>query len=264
VNQSNILNKQRFFDGPRVLTGSALSNGSNKVEPSAEVRLAQTGNPHLPTSAHDDRGCRTTNRFADAVCRNGICDNKRLFAAAVRRREQPGPNPRVAYLARHQVDGLIFLGGRVNEITPTPEHQREIAAFSAQVPTVIVNGEMPGIETVTICTDERGGIAQVVDHLANLGHQRIALLGGSDHITVTRNRQQAFREEMAAFGLPVNEAWLITCGFSIESGDKVMEALLQAAEQPTAVIAINDLVALGIQNARRHHMTCLNACRSRL
>ncbi len=161
----------------------------------------------------------------------------------------------LAYLAHHQVDGLIFLGGRVNEINPTAEHQRELAAFSAQVPTVIVNGAMPGSQTVTICTDERGGIAQVVDHLVGLGHQRIALLGGSDHITVTRNRQQAFREEMAAFGLPVNEAWLITEGFSIESGDRVMRTLLQMAEQPTAVIAINDLVALGIlKAARRHHI----------
>ncbi|MBK8021537.1 MAG: LacI family DNA-binding transcriptional regulator [Chloroflexi bacterium] len=161
----------------------------------------------------------------------------------------------LAYLSRHQVDGLIFLGGRVNEVTPPLEYQKEIAAVSSKVPTVIVNGSMPNISAVTICTDEQSGIAQVVDYLAGLGHRRIAFLGGSDHITVTRNRQHAFREEVARLGLTVHDHWLITDGFSIESGEKAMEALLEVPDQPTAVIAINDLVALGIlKAARRHHI----------
>ncbi|MBZ0290222.1 MAG: substrate-binding domain-containing protein, partial [Anaerolineae bacterium] len=125
---------------------------------------------------------------------------------------------------------------------------------SAKVPTIIINGSMPNVDAVTICTDERSGIAQVVDYLVRLGHTRIGLLGGSDHITVTRDRQQAFREEMAQLALPVNESWFITDGFSIESGEKVLEALFQLPELPTAIIAINDLVALGIlKAARRHH-----------
>ncbi len=161
----------------------------------------------------------------------------------------------LAFLSRHQIDGLIFLGGRVNEITPLPEYQHEMAKVAAQIPTVIVNGEMSDIDAVTVSTDEQSGIAQVVDYLSSLGHRHIALLGGSSHITVTRNRQQAFRTEMARLGLPVDEAWLITDGFSIESGEKTLEALLTCSEQPTAVIAINDLVALGIlKAARRHHI----------
>jgi len=161
----------------------------------------------------------------------------------------------LAYLSRHQVDGLIFLGGRVNEVLPPKAYQQEIVEVSAKVPTIIVNGSMPDADVVTVCTNEQSGIAQVVDYLASLGHTRIGLLGGSDHITVTRNRQQAFRAEMARLALAVNDSWLITDGFSIESGQRVTEALLQLPEQPTAVIAINDLVALGIlKSARRHHI----------
>lgn len=159
------------------------------------------------------------------------------------------------YLSRHQVDGLIFIGGRVNEVTPPTAYQQEIAAFSAKVPTIIVNGGMPDTDVVTICTDERSGIAQVVDYLKSLGHERIALLGGNDHITVTRIRQQSFLETMGQFGLDVNPDWLITDGFSIESGEKVLDALLKFPDRPTAIVAINDLVALGIlKAARRHHI----------
>lgn len=159
----------------------------------------------------------------------------------------------LAYLSRHQVDGLIFLGGRVNEITPSEEYRQEVATFAAKVPTVIVNGTMPDVNVSTICTYEQGGIAQIVDYLADLGHSRIGMLGGSPHITVTRDRHNAFREEMTRLALPIREEWLIMDGFSIESGVMVMEMLLDLPEHPTAVIAINDLVALGILKAARHH-----------
>lgn len=159
----------------------------------------------------------------------------------------------LAYLSRHQVDGLIFLGGRIHEVMPPIVYLEEIAAISKKVPTVIVNGSIPNVSAMTVCTDEQSGIAQIVDYLASLGHYRIGLLGGSDNITVTRNRQQAFREEMARLSLTVNDSWIITNGFSIESGETVMEALLRVTEQPTAVIAINDLVALGILKVARRH-----------
>ena len=157
------------------------------------------------------------------------------------------------YLARHQVDGLIFLGGRVNEIAPDERYRAELAAFAQKVPTVIANGAMDGVKASTVCTDEQSGMTQVVDYLAQLGHQRIAMLGGVPRMTVTRDRQAAFREEMLRLGLPVVEDWLLADGFSIDSGFALMEALLRLREQPTAIIAINDLVALGILKAARHH-----------
>ncbi|MCK6579249.1 MAG: LacI family transcriptional regulator [Anaerolineae bacterium] len=161
----------------------------------------------------------------------------------------------LAYLARHQVDGLIFMGGRVNEVEPSPAYQMEIAEISARVPTIIVNGEMPGVDAVIVSTSEQSGIAQVVDYLSGLGHTRIGFLGGSSHITVTRNRQQSFCAAMSRLALPVEEQWLITDGFSIESGEKTLEMLLRLEKLPTAIIAINDLVALGIlKAARRHHI----------
>lgn len=161
----------------------------------------------------------------------------------------------LAYLSRHQVDGLIFMGGRVNEIEPLEKYKEELANFAARVPTVIVNGGMAGSDVVTVCTDEQDGIQQVVDYLAQLGHIHIGMLGGSAHITVTHNRQQAFRAALERLGLPFRDEWVIVNGFSIESGVRVMEALLECPTQPTAVIAINDLVALGILKvARQRHI----------
>ncbi len=158
----------------------------------------------------------------------------------------------LAYLSRHQVDGLIFMGGRVNEITLAERYQQELVDFAARVPTVIVNGGIQSDLVSVVQTDERGGIAQAVAYLTQLGHTRIGMLGGSDHITVTRDRQSAFRESLSQSGLGVRDEWVITDGFSIDSGVKILDKLLQQPEQPTAVICINDLVALGILKAARH------------
>ncbi len=159
----------------------------------------------------------------------------------------------LAYLSHHQVDGLIFMGGRVNEIALSDVLRDELVDFAAKVPTVIVNGGLQSKLVSTVRTDEAGGIAQIVDYLSGLGHQRIGMLGGSDHITVTRDRQSAFRAAMARCGHSVCEDWLITDGFSIESGVEVTERMLQLPEIPTAVICINDLVALGVLKAARQH-----------
>lgn len=159
----------------------------------------------------------------------------------------------LAYLSQHQVDGLIFIGGRVNEIDLAPRYHDELAEFVERVPTVVVNGDFPGDRVSFVRTDEMDGIAQVVNYLTHLGHSRIAMLGGSDHITVTRNRQSAFRETMQRNGHAIHESWVISEGFSIESGVTAFERLLQQGELPTAVMCINDLVALGVQKAARHH-----------
>ena len=159
----------------------------------------------------------------------------------------------LAYLSRHQVDGLIFMGGRVNEITLSDRYRAELVDFAAKVPTVIVNGGIQSDLVSIVQTDERGGIAQAVDYLTRLGHTQIGMLGGSAHITVTRDRQAALRSALAEHGLNVCDEWLIADSFSIESGEVCLERLLQLPEQPTAVICINDLVALGVLKAARHH-----------
>lgn len=159
----------------------------------------------------------------------------------------------LAYLSRHQVDGLIFMGGRADEISLPTHYHDELMTFAAKVPTVIVNGGLQSELVSAVCTDEKDGITQVVAHLVGLGHRHIGILGGSAHISVTRNRQEGLRQALDSLGLPVCQEWFINEGFSIESGVKALELLLELPEQPSAVIAINDLVALGILKAARHH-----------
>lgn len=157
------------------------------------------------------------------------------------------------YLQQHQVDGLIFLGGRINYANLPNHYLQELHTFTENIPTVLINGSVPKLKCHHVYTDEASGITQLVDYLVGLGHQHIALLGGNDDITVTATREGAFLRALNKIGLPIVPEWIIRGDFSIEGGMQAMERLHAQTHQPTAIIAVNDLVALGINKYCNKH-----------
>jgi DNA-binding LacI/PurR family transcriptional regulator len=122
-----------------------------------------------------------------------------------------------------------------------------------RVPVVMINGSMPNVDGYVVKADERQGIFDLVRYLYNIGHRKIALVGGVLGITSTDIKIAAFREATAALGLTYTPNWIIPTSFSLDSGMEAMQKLLQQSELPTAVLAINDLVAIGaIKEAQRH------------
>jgi len=97
----------------------------------------------------------------------------------------------------------------------------------------------------TVIVDNRLGMELAVAHLAELGHRRIGFLGGDIHLAIGRERASGFRAAVTGRGL--RPAWRSTGTFSLESGVRQVERLLQAdaAEWPSALVAANDLIALG-------------------
>jgi LacI family transcriptional regulator len=157
------------------------------------------------------------------------------------------------YLQQHKVDGLIFMGGRVNELELDKKYVQELKDFSADIPMVIVNGEVPELACTRVYADEANGIRKLVSYLVELGHREIALLGGIRSMTVSRNRELAFRESLTEYGLQLREDWIIPTGFSIQDGMDAIEKLNLVDDKPSAIIGINDLVALGIIKYCRIH-----------
>ncbi len=159
------------------------------------------------------------------------------------------------YLKQHQVDGLIFLGGRINHVTLAPKYVRELKEFSENIPTLFMNGDIPSLHCHQVYTDEADGVTQLVEYLLGLGHHKIAFLGGSDDITVTGVRDGAYRKALVQAGIAIREEWIIRSDFSISGGMSAMEQLDALPERPTAIVAINDLVALGIRKyCGTHHI----------
>ncbi len=137
-------------------------------------------------------------------------------------------------------DGAIFLA---------PPNDSAGIAYLNQIgfPHVILSGR--NMNSVNFEIDNRTGMNLGVQHLAELGHKKIAmLLGPKDHID-GQERNKGFIESMAAFGLDVNPEWLLEGGFQQSHGYEGGCKLISMKQRPTAVFCANDESALGMYRA---------------
>jgi LacI family transcriptional regulator len=106
--------------------------------------------------------------------------------------------------------------------------------------------------------DERGGIALAVAHLSGLGHTRLLHLAGPQNLSTGRDRADAFRASVRAAHLPATGAVTRVCSaFTERAGADAMARVLAASHEFTAVVAGNDLIALGALDVlRRAGISC--------
>lgn len=144
-----------------------------------------------------------------------------------------------------QVDGIIFLGGRINDPNISSQYIEEMKQVVDRIPTVFVNGEIPNVDAHLVRTDEDQGIRETVQLLVDKGHTKIGLIGGLAGVTSRNIKKSSFTSILHEFGLEVNQDWIIDGEFDIASGEENIETLLKLKEKPTALICVNDLVAIG-------------------
>jgi LacI family transcriptional regulator len=113
-----------------------------------------------------------------------------------------------------------------------------------EVPVVFLDLGKPGKNMSNLRVDYETGIEEAILHLVALGHSKIAFIGGPAHLRSAQRRLEAFKN--AKKQLFPNEPQLIYHGnFKIEGGRLAADEILSAGELPTAVLAANDLMALG-------------------
>lgn len=154
-------------------------------------------------------------------------------------------------LLQRRVDGFIVATGRLDD-------QPVIAgAFGDGVPVVMVNRWAGSAPYPVVTADNERGIRAAVEHLHELGHRRIAHLAGPSNFSTTRQRAEAF-EAVTASMADVAASVVEAGALSADAGAAAMDELLtRASPRPTAVIAANDLVALGaIRSLRSHGLRC--------
>jgi LacI family xylobiose transport system transcriptional regulator len=99
-----------------------------------------------------------------------------------------------------------------------------------------------------------GGVA-AARHLIALGHRRIAAIAGPSTALCALARLDGIRSALLAAEVPLAEGWVRSSPFTVEAGFQNADALLSLEPAPTAIVAGNDLQALGaIQAARAHRL----------
>ncbi len=149
----------------------------------------------------------------------------------------------VQEMLAHRVEGLLIAPASDRSL----RHLR--AVERQQVPYVLIDRTIEGLECDLVQGDNVGGARRLVEHLAGLGHRRIALLGGEAEISTTRDRLRGFRQGLADAGIAAEPALEIFSKYEISGGVTAARQMLELPNLPSAVIAVNNMVAVGVIKA---------------
>lgn len=157
------------------------------------------------------------------------------------------PHKEIEYLRllmRKRTDGLVFAAAEAGHSSITRLTRKGF-------PLVLLARELEGADLDTVLVDnvEAGYLA--TKHLVELGHHQIGIATETVNIKASQDRHHGYLMALSEEGiLPVNEYQIFNVG-SIRAGQEAAKKLLNLPNPPTAVVAFNDLVAIGIMEGAR-------------
>jgi LacI family transcriptional regulator len=119
----------------------------------------------------------------------------------------------------------------------------QLAIRNVPIVAVDVGPDRPGFSLLKV--DYRHGIRQGVQHLAALGHRKIAFISGPKRLHSAQSRLNAFTASLTECGITPEPTWLVEGDHTLEGGVVAMEQIL-AGKIPTAVMCSNDMTAIGV------------------
>jgi DNA-binding LacI/PurR family transcriptional regulator len=141
-----------------------------------------------------------------------------------------------------RVDGLILLYSKIDD--PVLAYLKE-----QNIPFVVVGKPFKDSEYITyVDNDNFKAGKEATEYLIELGHNRIAFIGGSLDLVVTIDRLTGYDKAIQGAGIPYRSEYVIHEEFLQEGGKEAVCELLSLEERPTALVVADDLMALGVLN----------------
>jgi LacI family transcriptional regulator len=117
------------------------------------------------------------------------------------------------------------------------------------MPVVMIDRDVPNVEADAVLSDNRLGGFLATRHLLELGHRRIACIAGPRTITPSAERITGYRKALEEAGLSYDEGLIVRGDYHAQSGMDITHSLLKRDPRPTAIFALNDLMAIGALRA---------------
>lgn len=144
-------------------------------------------------------------------------------------------------LINRKIDGLVLIGGTI----PTKELQETCSSL----PRIVVARRLNSKQHSCLYVDNVEGGYLATEHLIELGHTRIAHLGGLSHHQDAMDRQKGYQNALSDAGISLDRKLVMQGDFSAEAGYESIRTLLNANRTFTGVFAANDMMAYGARLA---------------
>ena len=119
------------------------------------------------------------------------------------------------------------------------------------MPAVLIARDVADGAIDTVVVDSFAGVRQATSHLLRLGHRRIAYIGGPHSLSVARERLRGYRQALCDFNVRLDRSLIVAGDFRVDGGRAAVRRLLARRLTFTAVVAANDLTAIGAMEALR-------------
>ncbi|MFL1675447.1 LacI family DNA-binding transcriptional regulator [Paenibacillus dendritiformis] len=138
-----------------------------------------------------------------------------------------------------RVDGVILLYSRRNDpIVSFLEEQ--------QFPFVLIGRSEEHPDILSVNNDNVQAAYDATRHLIDQGHRRIGFVSGPSNLMISKDRMAGYQTALREAGIVGRPEWIVEGEFLQESGYRAMSFFMSLPERPTALVAIDDVVAFGV------------------
>lgn len=144
-------------------------------------------------------------------------------------------------LFSRRVDGVILaccVNSRANELVAR-----------RNIPVIFIDRLPPSRAVNSVCTDNVAAGQLAAEHLIGLGHKRIGMLAGHLGLSPHHDRLEGFRKAMQEAHLPILNEYLLAGNVQVDDGVEGGHRLLGLPNPPTAILASNNKLLLGVLQA---------------
>jgi LacI family transcriptional regulator len=157
------------------------------------------------------------------------------------------PDREVEYLTllhAHRASTIVLAGSGRDDAVHNEAVGSRLEAFAGGGGRVVVIGRHP-YAADAVLPDNVGGARALVREILARGHHEIAIISGPPLLTTTRDRLAGVRLAFEDAGIPFSRARILEGSFGRESGVAAVRAIYAQEREPSAIVALNDEMAVG-------------------
>lgn len=146
------------------------------------------------------------------------------------------------FLLQAGVDGIVFASVKLKD----PNIRRLI---SDGFPTVLINRRLEGDDFNHVVCDNRKGSEMIMNHLFNLGYEKIAIITGPSDISTGQERLDGYYSSCVKKGITIDDEFIFQGPFDRNTGYNGARHFVNLENPPQAIFAGNDYIAMGVIDA---------------
>ena len=230
---------EKYHFSPNSLARSLVQ----KQTRSLGVIVPDITNPYFSTLFTEIEQAAHLNSFSVILC------NTMFRSSSLNQQKQLPEEVYFQMMMEKKVDGVIIAGGQIDLMEVSEEYAKALRHLASSIPVVVIGRSLPDIPCTFVDKETREGISCALKYLIGQGHQRIAFVGGEDKIYTTEYRLNVYRETLKEMKIEYRPELISLSDYYMPDGYAAAASLLDRQIPLTAMLAMNDNVALGAVRA---------------